>query len=169
MTFTPHFALEPRSMRRTKAPDEHYNHFGVAKAAHDLRERGVSVQLGAHGQRAGLGAHWELWMLAQGGFSPWQAYRAATIDGARYIGLDRDLGSIEAGKLADLVLWRLDGLAHDGIDDKLAALVFGPPAPVELALVGGRPIVERDELVHADAETLARQARRAHRRIMKNQ
>jgi hypothetical protein len=64
-------------------------------------------------------------------------------------------------------MWRLDGLGHEGIDDKLAALVFGPPAPVELGLVGGRPVVERGELTTADAETLTRQARRAHRRIMK--
>jgi hypothetical protein len=71
------------------------------------------------------------------------------------------------GKLADLVLWRLDGLGHDGIDDRVAALVFGPPAPVELALVGGKPVVERGELVNADADTLARRARRAHRRLMK--
>jgi hypothetical protein len=50
----------------------------------------------------------------------------------------------------------------------VAALVFGPPAPVELALVGGKPVVERGELVHADAEVLARQARRAHRRLLKD-
>ncbi|HEV8175050.1 MAG TPA: 8-oxoguanine deaminase, partial [Actinoplanes sp.] len=72
------------------------------------------------------------------------------------------------GKLGDLVMWRLDGLGHDGIDDKVAALVFGPPAPIELALVGGKSVVERGELVHADAEALARSARRAHRRLLKS-
>ena len=71
--------------------------------------------------------------------------------GARCLGRQDDIGSIEVGKLADLVLWRLDGLGHDGIDDRVAALVFGPPAPVELALVGGSPVVERGELVNADA------------------
>jgi cytosine/adenosine deaminase-related metal-dependent hydrolase len=71
------------------------------------------------------------------------------------------------GKLADLVLWRLDDLGHDGIDDKVTALVFGPAATVELALVGGKPVVERGELVHADAEALTRRARRAHRRLLK--
>jgi len=60
--------------------------------------------LGSHGQLQGLGAHWELWMLAQGGMSPMQALRAATLDGARYLGMDKDLGSLEAGKLADLVI-----------------------------------------------------------------
>ena len=56
------------------------------------------------GQLQGLGAHWELWMLQQGGMTPLEALQAATINGARYLGLDKELGSIEAGKLADLVV-----------------------------------------------------------------
>ena len=63
-----------------------------------------SVQLGAHGQLQGLGAHWELWMFAQGGMTPYEALQCATINGARYLGLDHDLGTLEKGKLADLVV-----------------------------------------------------------------
>jgi cytosine/adenosine deaminase-related metal-dependent hydrolase len=95
-----------------------------------------------------------------------EALRLGTIGGARCLGRQDDIGSIEVGKLADLVMWRLDGLGHDGIDDRVAALVFGPPARVDLALVGGRRVVERGELVNADADTLTAQARRAHRRLM---
>jgi cytosine/adenosine deaminase-related metal-dependent hydrolase len=95
-----------------------------------------------------------------------EALRLGTAGGARCLGRQDDLGSLEVGKLGDLVLWRLDELGHDGIDDKVAALVFGPPAAVELALVGGRPVVERGSLVNADAEVLARAARRAHRRLL---
>ena len=64
----------------------------------------VPIQLGAHGQREGLAAHWEMWMFEQGGMTPHHALRAATINGARYIGMDADLGSLEAGKLADLIV-----------------------------------------------------------------
>jgi cytosine/adenosine deaminase-related metal-dependent hydrolase len=95
-----------------------------------------------------------------------EALRLGTIGGARCLGRQGDLGSLEVGKLADLVMWRLDGLGHEGIDDKLTALVFGPPATVELALVGGRPVVSGGELVNADAEQLTREAGRAHRRII---
>jgi cytosine/adenosine deaminase-related metal-dependent hydrolase len=96
-----------------------------------------------------------------------EALLLGTMGGARCLGRQADLGSLEAGKLGDLVMWRLDGLGHDGIDDKVAALVFGPPAPVELALVGGKPVVERGELVRADSEALTRAARRAHRRLLR--
>jgi imidazolonepropionase-like amidohydrolase len=76
----------------------------VARIARELSDRGVSIQLGAHGQREGLAAHWELWSLVQGGMSPHQALRAGTWNGAWYLGLDQDLGSLEVGKVADLLV-----------------------------------------------------------------
>ena len=62
------------------------------------------VNTGAHGQREGLGSHWEMWSFARGGFSPMQALAAATINPATYMGMDADIGSLEPGKLADLVV-----------------------------------------------------------------
>jgi imidazolonepropionase-like amidohydrolase len=107
-TFVPREILDERSRRRETAPDEEWNHFNQARLAKMLADAGVSVQLGAHGQREGLAAHWELWSLVQGGMTPMRALRAGTIDGARAIGMDRDLGSIEVGKLADLVVLDAD-------------------------------------------------------------
>lgn len=102
--FVPKHILEPVSIRRTKAPIEDYNHIRNAEVATKLQNAGVKVLLGAHGQREGLGAHWEMWMFAQGGMTPMNAIRAATIDGAEYIGMDKDIGSLEKGKLADLII-----------------------------------------------------------------
>ena len=94
-----------------------------------------------------------------------QALALGTIHGARCLGRADDLGSLEPGKLADVALWRLDGLGHAGIADPVAALVLGPPAPLELLLVGGRPVVERGELRTASEDDIARQAARASRRL----
>jgi hypothetical protein len=59
------------------------------------------------------------------------------------------------GKLGDLALWRLDGLGHADIADPVCALVFGPPAPLELLLVGGHTVVDAGELCTADAAQVA--------------
>lgn len=104
MRYSPKQFVEPRSMRRPKAPDHHYNHINVAKTAKKLRDNGVRVMIGAHGQREGLAPHWEMWMMVQGGFTPWEALRGATYDAAVHLGMDDDIGSIAAGKLADLAI-----------------------------------------------------------------
>jgi imidazolonepropionase-like amidohydrolase/Tol biopolymer transport system component len=118
MNFVPRYVVDPRSRRRTDAPDEEWNHIkqaAVAKRVLDAKTAagnpGGGPTMGAHGQLAGLAAHWEMWMFVQGGMTPFEALRAATIDGAWYIGMDRDLGSIKAGKLADLVIFTGDPLA----------------------------------------------------------
>ncbi|RTL15012.1 MAG: amidohydrolase [Burkholderiales bacterium] len=105
--YVPRSVLEPRAVRRETAPDEDFNILRVARTATELSRAGVNTMIGAHGQREGLGAHWEMWMFALGGMTPLEALRTATINPARNFGLDKDLGSLEPGKLADLVV--IDG------------------------------------------------------------
>jgi hypothetical protein len=102
--FVPKFVVEPRARRRLMAPDEDQNILRSCGVVKSLIDAGAQAQLGAHGQLAGLGAHWELWLLKQSGITNLQALRCATLSGAQYLGLDADLGSVEAGKLADLVV-----------------------------------------------------------------
>jgi cytosine/adenosine deaminase-related metal-dependent hydrolase len=71
----------------------------------------------------------------------------------------------EPGKLADVALWRLDGLDHAGIEDPVAALVFGAPRPVELLLIGGGSIVRDGELRTVGEERLAQDLKRASRKL----
>jgi cytosine/adenosine deaminase-related metal-dependent hydrolase len=89
----------------------------------------------------------------------------ATIGGARVLGREDEIGSIEPGKLADLALWRLDRLAHSGIDDPVAALVLGSRPPLSMLMVGGETVVEDDVLLTADEPGLAADAGRAARRL----
>jgi cytosine/adenosine deaminase-related metal-dependent hydrolase len=90
-----------------------------------------------------------------------EAVELGTLGGARVLGREADIGSLEPGKLADVALWRLDTLPHAGIADPVAALVLGAPPPLELLLVGGRTVVERDRLVTVDEREAAGAARRA--------
>ncbi|MDH5368065.1 MAG: amidohydrolase family protein, partial [Cyclobacteriaceae bacterium] len=106
LTFTPRAIIDSRSRHRTMIPMEEYEagHILSSQACKTLTDTGVKVNLGAHGQLQGLGAHWELWMLAQGGMTNLEAIRSATLNGAQYLGLDKQIGSLEQGKLADFVV-----------------------------------------------------------------
>jgi cytosine/adenosine deaminase-related metal-dependent hydrolase len=94
-----------------------------------------------------------------------EALELATIHGARCLGREAEIGSLEAGKLADIALWRVDDLARAGISDPVAALVFGPAPRVELLLVGGQPVVRGAELRTADEGEIAREIAGASRRL----
>jgi imidazolonepropionase-like amidohydrolase len=97
-----------RNLRRRSVlvSDDDWFFREVAQAAAVLQDEGVPVLTGAHGQVQGVGVHWEMWALG-GAMGPLNALRTATLDAAWYIGVEQDLGSIEVGKLADMVL--IDG------------------------------------------------------------
>lgn len=113
LTFTPRAIVDSRSRHRVMIPQEEYENGYIltSKSCKKLLDAGVPITLGAHGQLQGLGAHWELWMLAQGGMSNYEALRAATIHGAQYLGMEKEIGSLEIGKLADLIVLEKDPLA----------------------------------------------------------
>ena len=117
--YVPSEFLHSKSMRRPKAPLHHYNHISVAKVAKELQDLGIKVNAGGHGQREGLAMHWEMWMMAQGGMTPLQALRTATLSPAKTLGLDDRLGSINVGKLADLVVVDGDISQNIRVSDKV--------------------------------------------------
>jgi cytosine/adenosine deaminase-related metal-dependent hydrolase len=94
-----------------------------------------------------------------------QAVELGTLGGARLLGREAEIGSLEPGKLADIALWRLDGLPHAGIGDPVAALVLGPQPPLELLLVNGRAVVERDRVLTVDERQVAESARWASQKL----
>ena len=148
---------------------------GIARVP-DLLAAGVPVGLGVDGTASNesgelhtelrnallvsrLGPHRERALTAR------RALRLGTYGGAQVLGRAGELGALTPGRLADVVLWRLDGLGHSTIADPVAALVLGPPAPVTLALVNGVPVVEDGRLLTADEQTIAREAATQARRL----
>ncbi|HEY2546543.1 MAG TPA: amidohydrolase family protein [Candidatus Acidoferrum sp.] len=104
--FTPHVLLDEKTNRRPDwfRKDEYAFPRFAAQMAKLLRAGGL-VGVGSHGQLQGLGYHWEMWMLASGGMTPMEVLRCATLNGSKIIGRPEELGSLEPGKLADLVIF----------------------------------------------------------------
>ncbi len=129
LRFTPRAIIDGRSRHRMKIPQEEYEngHILVAETAKALNDVGVKVNMGAHGQLQGLGAHWETWMLAAGGMTNMEALKAATINPAIYIGAGNDIGSLKKGKLADLLI-----LNKNPLDD------IENTESIEMVMVNGR-------------------------------
>lgn len=122
--YVPRSVLEPRSVRRETAPEEDFNVFNIARTATELQRAGVPVNIGAHGQREGMGAHWEMWTLARGGMTPLEAIRSATINGAAYLGMDKNIGSLEKGKLADMIILSGDVLKDIRNSDQITHVML---------------------------------------------
>jgi imidazolonepropionase-like amidohydrolase len=121
--YVPRALLQARSVRRLTAPDEDFNILRIAKTATELQRAGVRTNIGAHGQREGLGAHWEMWMYGLGGMTSLEAIRSATLNPAQTLGLDKDLGSLEVGKLADLVIISGDVLGNIRNSDQISQVM----------------------------------------------
>jgi cytosine/adenosine deaminase-related metal-dependent hydrolase len=148
---------------------------GIARTR-DLRDAGARVGLGVDGAASNEAGslleevrHALLFARAVGGphaLTVRDALVLATLGGAAVLGRTDEIGSLEVGKLADLALWRIDGLAHADVADPVAALVLGAPPPLQLLLVNGRPVVERDRVLTVDEDVLARECVAVHRTLL---
>jgi len=142
----------------------------------DLLDAGLPVGLGVDGPASNeasslLGEVRAATLLGRAAGGPQamgvrRALEMATMGGARVLGRETEIGSLEPGKLADIALWRLDSLPQAGIADPVAALVLGGPAPLELLLVNGRTVVERDHVQTVDEDAVASAASAAGRALL---
>jgi Tol biopolymer transport system component len=111
--FQPHSVVDAATQRRQWFREEEHAFYKTAAQAAKIARAGGLVGVGSHGQFQGLGYQWEMWALASGGFTPMEVLRAATRDGAQIIGRQAEIGTIEPGKFADLVI--LDANPLDNI------------------------------------------------------
>ena len=123
--YAPPPLLAAQNVRRSIAPEEDYVDAASAREAKKLADKGVQVSIGAHGQQSGLGSHWELWSFVRGGWSPVEALRAGTIMPATSLGMQKDIGSLEVGKLADLVVLDADPTIDIRNSEKIAKVMLG--------------------------------------------
>jgi imidazolonepropionase-like amidohydrolase len=128
LKYTPRAIIDSRSRHRTMAPEDEYQngHILTSQSCKKLVDAGVHVCVGGHGQLQGLGVLWEMWNLSQGGMTNYEVLRAATIHGAEYIGMEAQLGTIEAGKLADIIVLDRDPLEDiENINSVIYTIVNG--------------------------------------------
>lgn len=125
MVHTPPAQLRADTMRVTKAPESNFVDDDNAREAKKVAATGKHVAIGAHGQQAGIGAHWELWSFVRGGMTPVEALRAGTIESARSLGFAKDVGSLEPGKLADLLVLDADPTTDIRNSDKISRVMLG--------------------------------------------
>ncbi|MEW9548734.1 8-oxoguanine deaminase [Nonomuraea sp. NPDC050783] len=149
---------------------------GIARVSEMLR-RGVNVGLGVDGAASSeltplAGEMRQALLFQRARYGPTaltarQALELATLGGARNLGRQDELGSLEPGKLADLALWRVDGPYAAAVADPVCALVFGPALPLARLLVGGRTVVDGGELRTAPQDALGRAGADAARRLLR--
>lgn len=147
---------------------------GIAPV-HDMLRAGVPVGLGVDGSASNesgqLGIEIREAVLMNrlrtgaDSFSVRDGLRIATIGGARVLGREAEIGSLEVGKLADIAVWRIDGVEHAGILDPVAALGLGAMPPVERLFVNGRVVVDGGMLTAADEHTIAAEVAAASREL----
>ncbi len=121
---TPPSVLRQNLRRPTAADDQYFDKF-AAREAQKLAKRGVPVSIGGHGQQPGIAVHWELWSFVRGGMTPIEALGAGTREAARSLGMERDIGSLEPGKLADLLILDADPSADIRNSEKIRQVMLG--------------------------------------------